>query len=92
MDTEIIIALGIFLGCLLRAILPYLKKKHEAVQAGQQIQWESRYVWTLCFTLVVSLITTILIIPTFQIPLENAFPLAFAFGWASQDIVNKVAG
>lgn len=91
METEIIVALGIFFGCLARAILPFLKKKSEAAKAGQQVKWEGRYVWTLIFTLFVAMITTMLLLPTFKIPAEYVFPYAFIFGWASQDIVNKVA-
>jgi len=89
--TEIVTGIGIFMGCLLRAVLPYLRKKHEAVQAGQQVKWENRYVWTIVFSIVIALITTMLILPSFQVPIDYIFPLAFAYGWASQDIVNKIA-
>lgn len=92
METEIIVAIGIFLGCFLRSFLPWLKKKSQAAKAGQQVKWENRYVWTLVFNLVVALIATILILPTFQVPSEYIFSFAFTFGWASQDIVNKIAG
>lgn len=91
LEVEVIATLGIFFGCLSRAILPFLKKKSEAVKAGQQVKWEGRYVWTLIFALFVAMITTMLILPTFNIPSESIFPIAFTFGWASQDIVNKVA-
>ena len=89
-EVEVIAALGIFFGCLARAILPFLKKKAAAAKAGQEVKWESRYVWTIIFTLFVAMITTMLILPTFQIPSASIFPIAFYFGWASQDIVNKV--
>jgi len=90
METEIIVALGIFLGCFLRALLPWLKKKSEAAKAGEQVKWESRFVWTLVFNLVVALIATILILPSFPISGEYVFVFAFTFGWSSQDIVNKL--
>lgn len=90
-EVEILAALGIFFGCLSRTILPFLKKKYEAVKAGQQVKWENRYIWTLLFDLFVAMITTMLLLPTFKIPVEYLFPYAFTFGWASQDIVNKLA-
>jgi hypothetical protein len=90
-EIEVIAALGIFFGCLSRAILPFLRKKAEAVKAGQQVKWEGRYVWTIIFTLFVAMISTMLLLPTFNIPSEYIFPYAFTFGWAAQDIVNKVA-
>lgn len=90
-EVEIIAALGIFFGCLARAILPFLKKKAAAVKAGQQVKWENRFTWTLIFDLFVAMITTMLILPMFQIPTEFVFPYAFTFGWASQDMLNKVA-
>lgn len=90
-EIEVIAALGIFFGCLSRAILPFLKKKYQAADNDEDFKWENRYVWTIIFTLFVALITTMLLMPTFSIPKESAFPAAFIFGWASQDIVNKVA-
>lgn len=88
---ELIAMGGIFLGCLSRALLPFFKKKHTAIKEGKEVKWESRYVWTIVFAIVTSFIATMLVFPTFTIPPENAFPLAFAVGWASQDIINKIA-
>lgn len=90
-EVEIIAMLGIFFGCFARTILPFLKKKYEAAKTGQEIKWENRYIVTVIFTLFVAMTTTMLILPAFQIPSEGIFPVAFTFGWASQDIVNKVA-
>ncbi len=90
-ETEIIIALGIFLGCLSRAILPFFRKKAEAVEAGKNIRWEGRYTWTIIFAVFVAMISAFLIMPSFQMQDGYVFPMAFAYGWATQDIVNKVA-
>lgn len=89
-EIEVIAGLGIFLGCFSRAVLPFFRKKAAAVKTGEQVKWEGRYVWTLLFAIFVSMIATMLILPSFQIPTAYAFPAAFLHGWAAQDIVNKV--
>jgi len=91
LEIEVLAALGIFFGCLARAVLPFFRKKAAAVKAGEQVKWEGRYVWTIIFAVFVSIIATMLILPSFQIPAAYAFPAAFLYGWAAQDIVNKVA-
>jgi hypothetical protein len=89
--TEVMIVSGIFLGCLMRALFPFLKKQKEATEAGKPIKWESRYIWTLIFGVAVSVIATMFILPSFAIPVEYIFPTAFLEGWAAQDILNKIA-
>ena len=91
MYIEIIGGLGIFLGCLSRAILPFFRKKAEAAESGTDVRWEGRFTWTIVFTVFVAVVSTFLIMPSFQIPDGYIFPMAFAYGWAAQDIVNKVA-
>ena len=88
-ETEALAALGIFFGCFGRAFLPFLKKKAES---DQPMKWQSRYTWTIVFNLFISAAVTMMILPSFQVPPEFIFPLAFAYGWSSQDIINKLAG
>ena len=84
-ETEIIAGVGIFLGCLARAVLPFFHKKAEAAKNGADVKWERRYSWTIIFAVFVAVIATMMILPTFQVP------TAFIYGWAAQDIINKVA-
>ena len=88
---ELIVGIGLFLGCAMRALLPFFKKQAEAAEKGEAVKWEKRYVWTIIFAFITAFVAAMFIFPTFDIPSANAFPLAFAFGWASQDIINKVA-
>lgn len=88
--TDIMIVAGIFLGCLSRALFPFLKKKKEAAEQGLTLKWETGYIWTLLFGIVISVIATMFILPTFQVPLEYIFPAAFLEGWAAQDIINAL--
>lgn len=91
MDVEILAGLGIFFGCFARTFLPYLKKKAKDPTGGGQVRWEHRFTWTLVFTVFVAGITTFMILPSFQVPPEFAFPMAFSYGYTAEDIVNKVA-
>ena len=89
MPPEVAAALGLFMGCLARAILPFLKKKYQ--EADPAVRWESRYTWTLLFSIFMSFVGATFLLPTFQIPQANVFPLAFIMGWSSLDIVNGLA-
>ncbi|MCJ7634426.1 hypothetical protein MUP77_18795 [Candidatus Bathyarchaeota archaeon] len=86
--TEIAVAGGLFLGCLARALLPFFKKQYQAAEQGGEVKWEKRYAWTIIFAIFASFITATLLFPSFEMPAVNAFPIAFAIGWASQDILN----
>ena len=88
---EVVAGFGIFLGCLARAVLPFFRKKAEAVKANESVKWEGRYLWTIIFAVFVSFIATMMVLPSFQIPAQYLFPSAFLHGWAALDIVNKVA-
>ncbi len=88
--VEVLAAGGLFLGCFSRAILPFLKKKYEEASKGISIKWEGRYTWTFVFAIFTSFVTAMLLFPSFDIPSTNVFPLAFAMGWASQDILNTL--
>jgi len=90
-EVEIIALVGIFFGCFARTLFPFLKKRYEAAQSEQQVKWEHRYTVTIIFNLFVAMTTAILMLPAFQMPPSGVFPVAFTFGWASQDIMNKVA-
>ena len=87
--VEVSAALGLFMGCLARALLPFLKKKYQEAEAG--IRWENRYTWTLVFSIFMSFVGATFLLPAFDIPANNVFPLAFIMGWSSLDIVNGLA-
>jgi hypothetical protein len=89
MPPEVATALGLFMGCLARALLPFLKKKYQEAEAG--IRWEGRYTWTLLFSIFMSFVAATFLLPAFEIPATNVFPLAFIMGWSSLDIVNGLA-
>ena len=81
---------GIFAGCVMRAVVPFLKKQAAAAEGGQAFKWETRYIWTILFALALSMVSAVYLFPTFAIPETFVFPAAFVYGWTSQDITNKV--
>jgi hypothetical protein len=87
--VEVAAALGLFMGCLARALLPFFKKKYQEAQPS--LRWENRYTWTLIFSVFMSFVAATFLLPTFEIPATNVFPLAFIMGWSSLDIVNGLA-
>jgi len=88
-EAEVIAAIGIFLGCFGRAFLPFLKKKADS---AAPLKWDSRYTSTILFNLAVAVVVTMMVLPSFEVPSQFILPLAFVYGWSSQDIVNKLAG
>ena len=88
---EFIVVMGLFCGCLCRALLPFFKKQHKAAEAGENLRWERRYSWTLGFAIFTAFIAAMILLPTMQVPTVNAFPLSFIVGWSSQDILNEMA-
>jgi hypothetical protein len=89
--VELAAAMGLFMGCLARALLPFFKKKYQEADAGTSIRWENRYTWTLVFSTFMSFVAATFLLPTFEIPATNIFSLAFIMGWSSLDIVNGLA-
>jgi hypothetical protein len=87
--VEVAAALGLFMGCLARALLPFFKKKYQEDQPS--LRWEPRYTWTLIFSVFMSFVAATFLLPAFEIPSANVFPLAFVMGWSSLDIVNGLA-
>ena len=87
---EVAAAIGLFVGCLARALFPFFKKQARAAEQDEKVVWEKRYVWTIIFALITSFITATILFPSFDIPSVNVFPIAFAVGWSAQDIINRL--
>ncbi|HEU65178.1 MAG TPA: hypothetical protein ENN57_00750 [Chloroflexi bacterium] len=87
---EVAAAVGLFSGCLIRALSPFLRKRYREAKEGKDVKWEPRYAWTLVFALIGSFVATMFILPNFDIPSTNIFPIAFVAGWAAQDILNEL--
>ena len=93
MDTVTIAYIGVFVGVLLRTLLPYIRKLKDAEEKKEEFSFDMKYVGTALFAVIVSFITATLIFPAFTIPedlLGYIFITAFGFGYASNDLINEI--
>jgi len=89
MEMWMVVFVGLFLGCLARVTLPYLRKAKE----NPDIKFELKYLATFGFNIVVSLIATMLLLPTVQVEngaMVTIFTTAFVTGWGAQDLLNNI--
>jgi len=90
-SPEIVAFVGIVLACIGRTALPYWKKLKEA----GTLKFDVKYLVSCIGVVLVGTAAAVVIFPAFPIP-ETAesyiyvFATAFAYGWASDDIVNKL--
>lgn len=92
LSVEAVIALGVFLGCLARTLLPYLQK----LKAEPTLKFDPKYLVTFIVALVESGIATLLLfgaVPSelFTAPISRFLVFVTAFSWAytSNDVLNK---
>ena len=95
LDPIYVALLAIFFGILSRTLLPYLRKRREAAkkEPTEILAFDAVYLETAIYSLIVSMIATILIFPAYAIPDVPAvyvFASAFAYGWMSNDVINEV--
>ena len=97
MDIELLVGLAIFLGVLTRTVLPYLRKLKEAEEKGQEIHFETKYLYTAIFAILSSVIISlqlITVIPPEMIvqPIGKLFATVFvwAFQHTTNDLYNEI--
>jgi len=87
--------LGIFLGVLARAVIPWLRKLRE----GKVRKFRRGYFYSALGSLILGFIVTLLIFPQFNVSsadgtteaLVKLFAIAFGFGFGWHAIVSEVA-
>jgi len=90
LSIEYVIVMGLFLGVLLRTILPALKKWSKP---GEDFVFQIRYLFTAIVVIIISGVTAFTIFPSFVIPegtAFNIFVLAFLSGWGANDLFNTL--
>jgi len=90
-SPEIVAFVGIVLACILRTTLPYWKK----LKGGATLKFDLKYLASCIIVVVIGTAAAILIFPAFPIQETSTsyiyiFATAFAYGWASEDIFNKL--
>ncbi len=91
---EVLVFLGVFLGCLARSVLPFLRKAREAAERGLAFSWDHRYTVSFAVALLVAWVSAVLITPSVVIegptgPLV-VFCTAFAVGFGSNGFLNEL--
>lgn len=92
-DSQAVAFIFVFLGILTRTLLPYLRKRKEAIAAGKTLAFDNGYIITAIYAIVISLVTTMLIFASFTIPETAILYVAiasFTYGYTANDIVNEV--
>jgi len=59
LDAEVIAVIGIFLGALVRVLLPYIRKAH----AGELDKFEPKYLVEMVAGMMIALVVTMMLIP-----------------------------
>lgn len=96
--AQVIVFAAIFLGCLVRTTIPYLRKAKEAVETepDKPITFKWTYAVTFLIALTESGIAALVALPLFVIDFTLAPLLLFCggFAWAymSNDIANRIVG
>jgi len=89
MEAWMIAFAGIFLGCLSRMLLPYLRKLKE----NPEVKFEGKYAVTFAICVIMAGIASILILAGYEIPEDTMwkiFSMSFLTGWGAQDILNQI--
>jgi len=89
MEVEYIIFVGVFLGCLMRTTLPYLRKLKE----NPELNFEWKYFITFGFNVLASFVATIILMPSISVEsgeMFTVFSTAFVSGWGAQDLLNNI--
>ena len=82
---------GIFLGCVARTFIPWLKKRKAAIKAGEPFKFDNSFLVTLALGLAVSMVTAMMAYPQFaQANGTAVFPAAVVFGYGIQTLTNTL--
>jgi len=91
---ELVIFLGVFLGCLARSLIPFMRKLAMFAKEHEPFSWDHRYTASLIVAVFVGFVASIFVLPTI---VEHglgsgvlAFCGAFLIGFGSNSIVNEI--
>jgi preprotein translocase subunit Sec61beta len=88
-SPEAVAFIGILVACILRTAIPYLYKHKD----DGTIKFKLSYLVSFFLVVIVGMVAALLLLPAFSIPdssFLSVFAAAFAYGWASDDIINKI--
>jgi len=89
LDAVVIAYTGLFLGCLCRTILPYMRK----VRENPALEFDLKYLVIFGVSVVVSFIAATTLFAAFVIPntaLPYVFAAAFVVGFGANDLIAEI--
>jgi len=91
---EVLVFMGVLLGCLARSLLPFMRKLRKAAEEGRVITWDHRYTASFLAALLVASVAALLITPEVSLasPMSPliVFCTAFAIGFSSNGVLNEL--
>lgn len=91
-SAELIVFIGVFLGCLIRTVLPYIKKERELAEQGKTLKFDYKFALTgiLAFLESVTVALTLFTKVPVDVTLSPfyLFVSSFTFAYTSNDIIN----
>jgi len=91
---DILIFMGILLGCLARSLLPFMRKLRRAAEEGRVITWDHRYTATFLIAFFTASAVAFLTTPSISLtdPMSPllVFCTAFAIGFGSNGVLNEL--
>lgn len=91
---DILVFMGVLLGCLARSLLPFMRKLRRAAEEGRVLTWDHRYTASFLAALFMSSAAAFLIMPNIELagPVSPliVFCTAFAIGFGSNGVLNEL--
>jgi len=90
---EVLVFLGVLLGCLARSLVPFMRKLGKMAREGKALAWDHRYTASMAVSLFVGFVAAMFVAPAVPMGLGagiTAFCTAFIVGFGSNSVVNEV--
>lgn len=93
---EVIIFVGIFLGCLFRTLAPFIRIQRETTFPLTKLSWNHVYTVTFLTSLLIAFASALMGLTFFVMPLDPLTPLklfavSFVYGVGMNGVINEVA-
>ncbi|RLI09366.1 hypothetical protein DRO32_00770 [Candidatus Bathyarchaeota archaeon] len=90
---EILVFLGVLMGCLARSLVPFMRKLGALAREGRSLSWDHRYTASLAVSLFVGFVASMTVFQAVPAGLGGgitAFCCSFVIGFGSNSITNEL--
>jgi hypothetical protein len=92
LTPEVIAFIGVFLGCLARTVLPYLKKARDAATENKPFKFDYKFAITSVVAFIESIVVSILLFTKvpIDVSISGVYLFISSFSWAytTNDFIN----